>query len=150
MAGEQDDDAISLVIGARQLGRRKALFADYELPLPAQALSSSLTLAELLSHVVRAEVAAFSERQSERRLLKALSPADLAHGLHAGKVISGGSELNQPVDAETALATALQAFRDGLYLVVVDAQDVRDLATVLTLQANSRMCFVRLTLLVGG
>ena len=139
-----------LLIGAQQLGRRKPLFADYALPLPAQAQCGTLTLSELLGYVVQAEVLAFTERQSERRLLKALSPAQLAHGLQVGKVSSGGSELEQAVDADQSLAIAVQAFRDGLYLVIVDAQEVRDLTTVLTLHANSRMSFVRLTALVGG
>ena len=138
-----------LLIGAHQLGRRKPLFADYALPLPAQAQGGTLTqcgtltLAELLGYVVQAEVLAFTERQSERRLLKVLSEAQLAHGLQVGKVSSGGSELEQAVDADQSLAIAVQAFRDGLYLVIVDTQEVRDLAEVLTLHANSRMSFVR-------
>ena len=118
--------------------------------LPAQAQGGTLTLAELLGYVVQAEVLAFTERQSERRLLKVLSEAQLANGLQVGKVSSGGAELAQAVDVDQSLAIAVQAFRDGLYLVIVDAQEVRDLATVLTLHANSRMSFVRLTALVGG
>jgi hypothetical protein len=150
VAIEHENTSNALLIGAQQLGRRKPLFADYALPLPAQAQGGTLTLGELLGYVVRAEVLAFSERQSERRLLKALSSAQLASGLQLGKVSSGGSELEQAVDADQSLAIAVQAFRDGLYLVIVDAQEVHDLSTVLTLHANSRMSFVRLTALVGG
>lgn len=155
MAIEHENGSNVLLIGAQQLGRRKPLFADYALPLPAQAqgtptLGGTLTLGELLRYVVQAEVLAFTERQSERRLLKALSEAQLAHGLQLGKVSSGGAEPLQAVDADQSLAIAVQAFRDGLYLVIVDAQEVRDLAAVLTLHANSRMSFVRLTALVGG
>jgi hypothetical protein len=62
----------------------------------------------------------------------------------------GGRDLDQKVDADEAVATALEAFEDGLYLVVVDGQELRNLDAQVFLQPDSRVAFVRLTLLAGG
>jgi hypothetical protein len=140
-----------LSISGKALGRKKPLFDDYSVPPPADlSPGEAITLRQLISHVVRAEVTAFKERQAERRLLKALSAREIAEGLASGKVDSGGSDLNQPVDPEQAVATAIEAFGDGLYLVVVDGQEVKSLDAPITLSESSQLTFIRLTMLAGG
>jgi hypothetical protein len=140
-----------LTVSAKALGRKKPLFEDYSVPPPAGLVAGKpVTPRELIGHVVRTEVAAFNDRQIERRLLRALSPDQIAAGLAAGKVSAGGSELDQKVDPEQAVATALEAFADGLYLVVLDETEVTDLDAPLPLAASSRLTFVRLAMLAGG
>jgi len=140
-----------LTISAKAMGRKKPLFDDYAVPPPAGlAAGKPLTLRDLLGHVVRAEVTAFQQRQAERRLLKALTARQIAEGLAAGKVQAGGSDLDQHVDTEQAVAAAIEAFADGLFLVVVDGNEVKDLDAALALTATSRLTFIRLTLLAGG
>src|SRR5258707_564838 len=102
-----------LTISAKALGRKKPLFDDYSVSPPtACAAGQPITLRDLIGHVVRAEVAAFRERQVERRLLRALTARQIEEGLAAGKVQSGGSEIDQQVDAEQAVTTAVEAFAD--------------------------------------
>ena len=55
-----------------------------------------------------------------------------------------------PPSEEQALATALEAFEDGLYLVIVDGQELRQLDQQVFLQPESRVTFVRLIMLAGG
>ena len=45
---------------------------------------------------------------------------------------------------------ALQAFEDGLYLVVIDDVEYRDLEKQVFLKDDSRITFIRLTMLTGG
>ena len=72
-------------------------------------------------------------------------------GFSRSKIESGGSEVPpQEVDEEQAVAAALTAFEDGMYLVVLDDQEQRDLDAQVYLQPDSRLTFVRLTLLAGG
>ena len=71
--------------------------------LPAQ----SSTLAELLTQIVTAEVSAFKARQADRRMTKVLGLVDIEAGVAIGKVSSGGSELDQVVDLQGAVETAL-------------------------------------------
>jgi hypothetical protein len=140
-----------LTISAKAIGRKKPLFEDYSVPPPpALTAGQPVTLHDLIGHVVRAEVAAFQQRQAERRLLKALTARQIEDALAAGKVQAGGSELQQDVDPQQAVETALQAFSDGLFLVVVDETEVTELDRVVPLTAQSRLTFIRFTMLAGG
>ena len=70
--------------------------------------------------------------------------------LKKGKVDSGGSELNQAVDAEAAVANAWQAFEDGIYLVLIDGDEQKDLDRQVYLTEDSELTFIRLVMLAGG
>ena len=140
-----------LTISGKALGQRKPLFADFSIPLPPDlGDGGAVTLRDLIGRIVRAEVEAFRQRQEERRLLKALTAKQIAEGAQRGKIDSGGSDLDQQVDIEEAIGTALQAFEDGLYLVVIDDQEQRSLDAQVFLKPDSRITFLRLTLLAGG
>jgi hypothetical protein len=140
-----------ITISGKALGQKKPLFADWSIPYPPELSDGgALTLRDLISRVVRAEVRAFQERQQERVLLRALSPAQIAEGAKKGKIQAGGSDLQQAVDEEAAVATALEAFEDGLYLVILDGTEQRALDQQVFLQPDSRVAFVRLALLAGG
>jgi len=138
-----------LTVSGKALGRKAPLFADFSVP-PPPTVGGPVTLRELIGHVVRGEVAAFEGRQAERRLLKALTARQIADGLAAGKVAAGGSDLDQRVDPDAAVAAAVQAFADGLYLVILDEAELHDLDAPVPLTADSRLTFLRLTLLAGG
>ena len=137
-------------ISGKALGRRKPLFADYRVPLPASANSGEFTLRDLLAHVVTAEVAAFRERQEERKLLKALSASQIAEGVAKGKVEMGGRDAEASVDESAAIATAIEAFTDGLYLVVLDDEEIKSIDQLVRVTPESRITFVRLAMLAGG
>ena len=136
-----------LLVQGKALGRKKPLFDEFSVSSPA---IGDLTLRSLLGHVVRQEVAAFKNRQSERRLLHALTAKQIEEGFAKGKVDSGGSSLDQKVDVDAAIAAAIEAFQDGLYLVVLDETELKDLDAPVSLTEASRLTFIRLSLLAGG
>jgi len=138
-----------LTISAKALGRKRPLFADWSVPLP-EPLKGAATLRDLIGHVVRAEVGAFTERQGEKRLLKALTAKEMAEGLARGKIDAGGRDLDQVVEPDEAVTVALQAFADGLYLVVLDERELRELDDPVALRPDSRVCFIRMAMLAGG
>jgi hypothetical protein len=140
-----------LTVSARAIGRKKPIVPDFSIPVPdGLAAGRSFLLRDVIEHVVRAEVAAFRDRQAERRLVRALTADQIAEGLATGKVSAGGSDLDQAVDAGRAVAAALEAFGDGLFLVVVDDVELTDLNAVVPLAESSRLTFIRLTMLAGG
>ena len=141
-----------LTIGGKGLGARRPLFADWSIPFPPEwADAGGLTLRDLIGCVVRAEVRAFRQRQEDRQIFRALTARQIAAGAEKGKIEMGGSDVPvQPVDEEEAVAVACQAFEDGLYLVVIDEEEHRDLDREIHVQPDSRVTFVRLTLLAGG
>jgi hypothetical protein len=140
----------TLTISARVMGNRKPLVPDWEFPLPPQEHGEPLTLRELITRVVLNEVEAFKQGQEKRRLVRILTERQIEEGLAKGRVDSGGRELHQTVEADIAVATALQAFEDGIYLVILDGAEQRDLDREIYLQSNSHLVFVRLVMLAGA
>jgi hypothetical protein len=135
-----------ITVTGKVIGRRKPLFADWSIPLPPDLRGEGTTLRDIITRLVHTEVSAFKERQEERRVFRALTAHDIERGLEKGKVEMGGSDVPiQPIDDDSAVATALQAFEDGLYLVVIDETEHKNLDSQIFLQPDSRIAFVRLT-----
>ncbi len=134
-------------IEAKLAGQRKGLFKPREFEWPE---TREMPLAELITEVVRDEVDQFTKRQAENRLLRVLNPDQIAEGVARGKVRSGGSDLDQPVDTDQAITTALQAFADGFYFVFVDNEQIESLDHTITVAPTSTLLFVRLVPLAGG
>jgi hypothetical protein len=140
-----------LTITGKALGRKKPLFADFSVPFPPDlGDGGAVTLRDLISRVVRHEVEAFKQRQEDRKFVHALTARQIEEGAARGKVDMGGRDLKQQVDPEDAVGTALEAFEDGLYLVVVDGAEQRSLDAQVFLNPDSRVAFVRLVMLAGG
>jgi hypothetical protein len=135
-----------MTISGKVMGKSQPLFTNWQLSIP----TGVLTLQDLLTQIVRSEVGEFKERQSQRRLTRILSAADIDLGVAKGKIESGGSELDQVVDVDGAIEVALQAFKDGFYLVFINDQQQEDLAELVEIGINSELLFLRLVPLVGG
>lgn len=141
-----------LTISGKSIGSRRPLFADFSVPIPPEASEGDggITLRELITRVVVHEVEAFRQRQEERRLVRVLSPRQIERGAETGKIDPGGTDLEQKVDDEAAVAAAHHAFEDGLYLVVIDGREHRELDAQVYLKPDSRITFVRLVFLAGA
>ena len=133
-------------VEAKITGQRRRLAE----PLVIEAPQAPGTLADLIETVVRAEVEAFHLRQTGNQMLRVLTEHDIAEGVATGRITSGGSELDQAVDPAAAVATALEAFRDGLYFVFVDDRQIESLEDPVAVTDDSSMMFVRLVPLAGG
>lgn len=112
-------------------------------------LGTAPTLRDVLSALVRDEVAAYNARQ-QSATLRFLTSRALTAAAEIGKVTFAPQVSGRAVDAEDAIAVALQAFDDGLYYVFVDDVQIEQLTTRLTLQPNSTLLLLRLTALAGG
>ena len=136
-----------LAISGKALGKKKPLFADFSIPAPAEG---AIPLRDLLSRIVRHEVEAFRERQEDRNFVKALTARQIDESAARGKIDMGGRDLDQKVDTDEAIRVALEAFEDGLFLVIIDGTDYKTLDSEVALQSDSKVGFVRLTMLAGG
>ncbi len=120
-------------------------------PAPTHAPpGTTVPLRTLIEHVVRTEVAAFDDRERRRRFVRLLTSDDLAAGAEAGKIDLGGRTGTRPAGPDQAVATALEAFDDGLFLVVVDGEQVTTLDASVSVGPDTLVRFVRLTALAGG
>jgi len=142
----------TLTITGQTIGSKKPLFSDWSIPFPPEwEGSGGQTLRHLIGRIVRTEVEAFRNRQEFRSTFRALTARQIEEGREKGKIESGGSEVEiRSVDEDEAVAIACQAFEDGLYLVVIDGEDCRELDRQIYVQPDSRVTFIRLTLLAGG
>lgn len=146
----QAQGGLVITVSGKSLGSRKPLFADWHIPLtPEWGDGGELTLRDLLARLVRVEVDSYNARGEDRRLDRVLTNADLEQGHHTGKFAPEGRDTPR-ADLEPAIAAALEAFEDGLYLVFIDEQEQRDLDRPVRLQPDSRVLFVRLTFLAGA
>jgi hypothetical protein len=142
-----------MFIETRFVGRQSRPLDRWAVPTPPLSDGTDgggLTLRDLIARVVRAEVAAFERREQVRRLLRVLSEPEIAGGAAWGKVDPGGHAPTGPADPDAAVGAALQGFEDGLYLVILDGVEQRDLDGQVYLTAESRLVFLRLTFLAGA
>lgn len=142
-----------ITISVRAVGRRKQLLNDWSIALPPaddRGSGGPLTLRDLITRIVLDEVRRFRKRQAQKRLVHVLSAGQMQAGAERGKIDSGGRDLDQKVDEEQAVGAALEAFEDGLYLVLIDGAEQRDLETEVYLRPDSRITFLRLVMLSGG
>lgn len=139
----------TLLVEARLIGRHRPLFSGWHIDLPDPG-GDSLRLRHLITRVVLEEVEAFHQRQEERRLARLLSPLEIEAGRAKGKIDSGEHGARPQADPDAAVATALQAFEDGLYYVFVDGVQQTALDNEVFLRSESQVTFLRLVALVGG
>ena len=143
---------ITLTIEAKVLGQKQPLFTDWWVELPPiwERGEDRCRLRDLIASIVVEEVEGFRKRQTERKLARVLSRAEIQEGAVRGKVDPGERDLNQPVDTDEAVSTALQAFEDGLYYVFIDGLQQTDLDREVYLKSKSKLVFIRLVALAGG
>ena len=143
-----------MVIETRIAGKKARSLDRWSIPTPPpdgdDGDGGGITLRTLISRVVRSEVSAFEQRENARRLIRVLSDAEIREGAARGKVDSGGRAPTGPVDESAAIGAALQGFEDGLYLVILDGVEQRELDKQVYLSPDSRLVFLRLTFLAGA
>jgi hypothetical protein len=141
---------INITIQTKVLGQRKPSFPNWTIPLPPEKSDDHLRLRDLIEKVVREEVAAFSQRQSERQFVRFLSKSQIEAATVTGKISMGGDKDRTPANDEAAVETALLAFNDGIYFVFVDDVQQENLDAELFLRPDSQITFLRLIPLAGG
>jgi hypothetical protein len=141
-----------LTVSATTFARRKPLVPAYGIPVePLRNTGGEpLTLRTLITRIVLDEFAAYRTRTHERRLARVLCARAIETRLSSGKVDPGGREMKLEMSEDDAVATALQAFEDGLYLVILDGVEKRDIDEQVAVGAESTLVFVRLVMLAGA
>ncbi len=142
---------MAILVSTRAVGRRRPLLADFDVPPPEDLDGGDgLRLRDVIEHVVVQEVGRFVARQEAGRFDRVLSAPQIEEGAARGKVDPAGRDRGAAPDLEGAVGAALQAFEDGLYLVVIDGTERRDLEERVRLREDSRLVFIRLAFLAGA
>ncbi len=102
------------------------------------------TLRDLIALRVRAEVRRYNNERPDR-FHGLVQPSDLE------RMLNGPQERRfRPVDADRQVEIALEAFRDGRFLVLLPDRQAEDLDEVVELTDGDEVGFLRLVPLVGG
>ncbi|MBQ6662071.1 MAG: hypothetical protein IJM69_00855 [Firmicutes bacterium] len=117
-------------------------------PLRYEIEGAPRTLRELLLAMVKEEVTRFNAAKEGEGLLAWLSQEELENRAREGKVSFAG-QAGKAADLGTAEQVMLNAFADGLFRVLVDGEEITDLAAPLTLTEDSVVTIIRLSFLAG-
>ncbi len=134
---------MELTLQLKRLGKKKVK----QVPFTLQETPKNLE--ELLIGCVKYQVEAFNKKRLEVNVIGFLSPAEIQEQAQSGKVDFGEINNKDLANLEKAIDNVLLAFKDGLFVVFVDDNEITDLKTPLALTSESVIAFIRMTFLVG-
>lgn len=132
-----------LTLQLKRLGKKKVK----QIPLTLEATPKNLQ--ELLVGCVKNQVEAFNKKRVEVNVVGFLSPTEIQDQAQSGKVDFGDLANKDLAVEHKAIDNVLLAFKDGLFVVFVDGDEVTSLDTPLQLTKESVVAFIRMTFLVG-
>lgn len=138
-----------ITVEGRKPGSKKPLFDPFSFdPFDDGQQGERFLVRDLLSKLTREAVRGFMQRQKDQALA-VMTRESLVKDLAAGR--SGRpSEEVQTVEIEEAVASSLQAFEDGLFLLFVDDEEKRRLDDEVALNPSTKVTLIRMTALAGG
>ncbi|MGJ8660239.1 hypothetical protein [Cellulophaga fucicola] len=132
-----------LTLQLKRLGKKKVK----QIPLTLEATPKNLQ--ELLVGCVKNQVEAFNKKRVEVNVVGFLSPSEIQDQAQSGKVDFGDLANKDLAIEQEAIDNVLLAFKDGLFVVFVDGDEVTSLDAPLQLTKESVVAFIRMTFLVG-
>ncbi|MCL5245034.1 hypothetical protein M4I21_04395 [Cellulophaga sp. 20_2_10] len=132
-----------LTLQLKRLGKKKVK----QLPLTLKVIPKNLQ--ELLVACVKNQVDAFNKKRQEVNVVGFLSPPEIQEQAQSGKVDFGDLANKDLAVEQDAIDNVLLAFKDGLFVVFVDGDEVASLDAPLQLTQDSVVAFIRMTFLVG-
>lgn len=135
---------MKLNVMVKRSGKRKKLVMQ-ELVLP----EVPTTLRNLITSIVVQSIHSFKDRQVEQNLIPYLTESDIEERASIGKVSFGTINDDRPPNEHLAVEAALLAFKDGLYRVFLNEEEIEQLDTPLALSDGDKIVFMRFTMLAG-
>ena len=107
------------------------------------------TVRGLIAAFVHAEVERFNDKDTELPLLALMSAEEIDDNAKAGKVAFGRLWSDNKADEAKAVEAAFAAFDDGLFRVLMDDEELRELDHPVKITEGTVFTFIRLTFLAG-
>lgn len=138
---------MQLTVNVKQLGKKRAIGQSL---IEIADLPQNATLQNLIINVVKQQVTAFNQRKKQPNLLPFLSKENIEQQSEKGKIDFNDSYNKQQADEQNAIDNALLSFKDGIYCVFIDDEQIESLNQNITINTNTVITFVRLTFLAGS
>ncbi|ADV50452.1 hypothetical protein Celal_3178 [Cellulophaga algicola DSM 14237] len=135
---------MELTLQLKRLGKKKVK------EVPLTLLETPKNLEDLLIACVKKQVEAFNKKRLEVNVVGFLSPAEIQNQAESGKVDFGDLANKDLAVVQEAIDNVILAFKDGLFVVFVDGDEVTHLEAPLKLTDESVVAFIRMTFLVGS
>jgi hypothetical protein len=92
------------------------------------------------------------DAEKARRILERqyLTDAEIKEQIKQGAVKHPSNKAPSKIKSRIEINNALTAFDQGVYVIVVDGQQVESLDDTITLTPHSKITFMKMTPLVGG
>ena len=126
----------TLTLKIKKLGKRKVNLIEIQISDPIHDLKG------LLEACVKSEVKKFNSEKTTINLITFLAPAAIKQQSNTGKVSFGDSENKNLADLEKSIATVLQGFQDGLFVVFNGEEEIKDLDQTITLDNTIPITFL--------
>ncbi len=127
----------------QKLGKRKINIIEIEVTNQID------TLRDLLQACVTSEVKKYNKQKTTLNLISFLTPAMMQDQSETGKIGFGDSENTNKADLEKSIETVLQGFADGLFVVFIEDEEIKNLDQKINLSAAAPITFLRLSFLTG-
>ena len=132
-----------LRIQLKKLGKKKVKTIDFNIStLPK-------TLQELIEVCVQTEVQTYNDKRQNLLLMPFLSAKEMQNQAEKGKISLGDIENKTLAVTEEAIANAIQGFKDGIFVVFINDDEIKDLQQPITINSDTIITFIRLTFLTG-
>ena len=135
---------MEITLQLKKLGKKKVK------KVPLSLAKTPQTLEELLVACVQDQVEAFNKKRLEVNVIGFLSPSEIQDQAESGKIGFGEINNKNLAHEQEAIDNVLLGFKDGLFVVFIDDEEVTDLQTPLQLTSESVIAFIRMTFLVGA
>jgi hypothetical protein len=139
---------MQLIVSAKQIGRKHPILDQNIIEIAD--IGHQPTLAELISAVVTQQVLAYQTRAAEKSIFPIFNIEQIADQAATGKVGFGAIYNDAAIDLNKSIATATQAFEDGIFAVFADDLQINQLTDTINLTNKTVMTFIRLTFLAGS
>jgi hypothetical protein len=136
-------ETYTFTLQLKRLGKKKVKTIEYHLEYQPK------TLKELIEICVKKEVQRYNKKREEIQLMPFLAPLDIEKQAIEGKIGVGALENTTLAKLEEATDNALLAHKDGLFLVFINDDEIKDLETEIDLKTNTTITFLRMTFLTG-
>ena len=130
-------------IKLKKLGKKKIKTFEVTLEKEVENLES------LIVEMVKCEVKRFNDERDNPQLISFLSDTAIREKAQEGKVAFGDIANRDKALESEAIENALLAFKDGLFVVFVDDEEIKELNQNIKIDVSSEVVFMRLTFLTG-
>lgn len=135
---------MNIQIRVKAAGKRKAMLELQQKSIPDNIGS----VEELITSLVLENVREYNSKVVDAPFFQYLTEQEYDDALHIGKVGFGDRRNEKEQDERQAVGNALQCFRDGIYRIIVNENEITGGASF-ELKEGDILTFVRLTMLAG-